>query len=74
MGIAKTPVETRPTKDQLIKRVNEEIPYVVGDGQGCIQRRAKRLKKLYAYYGIKTESSPESNRNWPGLFTGDLDR
>lgn len=39
------------TLEQIKAFVSEEIPYVVGQGNKCIQARAKRMKELMRRHG-----------------------
>lgn len=39
------------TIEQIKAQVEEEIPYVVGQGTQCVQKRAKRQKELMKRHG-----------------------
>lgn len=39
------------TVEQCKSQVEEEIPYEVGKGTQCVQRRSRRLKELYKRHG-----------------------
>lgn len=54
------------TEAELRKQVEEEIPYVVGKGNDCIQRRSKRLKELFRRYGYSIDIAPSGFGSFPG--------
>ena len=50
----------RPTREELQAQVNEEIPYVVGDGKKCLNARTQRLRVLYRKYGYSITGAANS--------------
>ncbi len=53
-GIEKLHYGPRPSEAELRAQVNEEIPYVAGQGQFIIQKRHSRLRELMREYGYET--------------------
>lgn len=46
------------TVEQCKAQVEKEIPYAVGNGTNCVQRRTRRLKELYRRHGYDVSNAP----------------
>jgi hypothetical protein len=40
------------TQQEIIDHVNKTIPYTPGDGQTCIQKRTREIKRLFGVHKI----------------------
>jgi len=60
-GIEKLHDGPRPSEAELRCQVNDEIPYVVGNGQFIIQKRHTRLRELMREHGYDDVMYPRDN-------------